>query len=143
MRLAVLAPILALSMAASACGGTAASALATATPAHTLDLALRDTAYDAPRLELAAHEVTDLRLTNTGALDHDFTIDRMPADVLVLGTQSPEHTAHASKAAAHAAPGPGKSITLRVHPDATGEYVFYCSIAGHREAGMTGTLVVR
>ncbi len=141
MRYAALMSLLAFAAAACA-AATPSSALATATPARTLPIELRDTAFAPARLEVAALEVVDLALKNTGAADHDFTIDTMPGATLVLGPQTSDHQAHASKAAAHAAPGPGKSVSLRLKPTARGEYVFYCSIAGHREAGMTGTLVV-
>lgn len=142
-----LAPLLVASLACLAslvlagCG-SASSALATATPTRTIELGLRDVAYTPSRLQLAAGEVVDLVLTNTGASDHDFTIDTMPGEVLVLGKQTAAHQEHAAHAAVHAAPGPGKTVTIRLRPSSKGDYAFYCSVAGHREAGMAGTLVV-
>lgn len=38
---------------------------------------------------------------------------------------------------------PKTSATGEVTPAAPGTYEFYCSIPGHREAGMKGTLVVQ
>jgi plastocyanin len=40
------------------------------------------------------------------------------------------------------APGQSAELTVPV-PDATGDYVFYCPIAGHRQLGMEGTLTVQ
>lgn len=127
----------------AACAGPSPNAvLARATPARSLALELRDTSFDLARLEVTANEVVDLTLANRGALDHDFTIDKMPGAALVLGAQTAEHQEHAQQAAVHGAPGPGKSVTLRLQPATAGEYTYYCSITGHREAGMAGTLTV-
>ena len=37
---------------------------------------------------------------------------------------------------------PGESGTLSFTPTEAGEYEFYCTVIGHREAGMVGTLTV-
>ncbi len=37
---------------------------------------------------------------------------------------------------------PGDSLTLDIPPTADGTYEMYCGVAGHKEAGMTGTLMV-
>jgi uncharacterized cupredoxin-like copper-binding protein len=36
--------------------------------------------------------------------------------------------------------GGSKTLTLHLKP---GTYTFYCSVPGHRQAGMQGTLVVK
>ena len=36
--------------------------------------------------------------------------------------------------------GGTKAVTLNLKP---GKYTFYCSVPGHRQAGMEGTLVVK
>jgi uncharacterized cupredoxin-like copper-binding protein len=141
MRSLLLAVTLALTIVAPGCG-SASSTLATATPMRTIEVDLRDVAYNPGRIELAAGEVVDLVLTNTGSSDHDFTIEEMPGDVLVLGKQTAAHQEHAAHAAVHAAPGPAKTVTVRLLPSSKGQYAFYCTVAGHREAGMAGTLVV-
>ena len=43
--------------------------------------------------------------------------------------------------AAHAMPGMSASVMFT--PTQIGEYEFYCTIPGHREAGMVGRLIVR
>ena len=76
---------------------------------------------------------------------HDFTIDRIDADVHVSylgGTGQHLHTDPEIEADVHFAltePGTGV-VHLKI--DEPGEYVIYCSVPGHREAGMVGTLIV-
>lgn len=66
---------------------------------------------------------TDVTITcpNKGQLEHDFNI---------------EDTEYGTELA-----GPGETVSVTVNLTA-GEYVYYCSVPGHREAGMEGTLTV-
>lgn len=64
-----------------------------------------------------------IEVINVGALDHDFTVDEFGiAEVLPPG---------------------GEAVTVTIPDDAApGEYRFYCSVPGHAESGMVGTLIV-
>jgi len=42
----------------------------------------------------------------------------------------------------HVAAGTGGNGTLTFTPSKPGTYAFYCTVAGHKEAGMVGTLTV-
>ena len=44
--------------------------------------------------------------------------------------------------AVHVAAAPGATGTVDFTPSEAGTYEFYCTIEGHKEAGMVGTLVV-
>ena len=64
-----------------------------------------------------------ITLVNSGYLPHDFTID-------ALGIQE-------------VTPQNGDFVTLTIPEDAQpGAYEFYCSMPGHKEAGMVGTLTI-
>lgn len=63
-----------------------------------------------------------LTLHNAGRISHNVTIDE-------LGVQL------------GAAAGATQSVQLTDIP--AGTYTFYCSVSGHRQAGMEGTLTVR
>jgi len=85
------------------------------------ELAIEATEYafsPAP-LKAAAGETT-IKLTNKGAMDHDLTIDALNVHL----------TATAGKTA---------QATVTLKP---GTYQVYCSVAGHRQSGMQGTLTV-
>jgi nitrite reductase (NO-forming) len=69
---------------------------------------------EAPEGEVA------LALSNLDAFPHDFTIDELDVQVPVDANETVEATFEASP----------------------GVYTFYCSIPGHREAGMEGTITV-
>lgn len=76
-------------------------------------------AFDPDEIEVAADEEFTITLVNGGAVEHDFTIEGQE-DRKVSVT-----------------PGQTAEGTFRVP---AGETVFYCSIPGHREAGMEGTI---
>lgn len=81
----------------------------------------RDFAFSPSQVRLAAGATVNLVLVNQGDVLHDVTI---PA----LGFRL-EATAGATATGALTAPRPGS-------------YELVCSVPGHREAGMSGTLVV-
>ncbi len=112
-----------------ACAGPSAAAPATGKPASSAQ-AVQVRATDMLKFEPATITVkrgapVRLTLTSTGALEHDWVVDNLDG----------------KRARVHAAPG--ASATVEFTAMAAGTYEFYCSIPGHREAGMKGTLVVQ
>jgi len=69
----------------------------------------------------AGSDVT-ITFTNTGVLQHDFVIEDTD-----FGTDLIDN---------------GTSVDLVVNLPA-GSYTYYCTVAGHRDAGMEGTLTVQ
>jgi uncharacterized cupredoxin-like copper-binding protein len=126
------------------CGGEVQDAtLASVTPARTEVIELRDISYSVTRIDTHRDEVVDLELRGVGALIHDFTVDVMPVDKLVIGHNATIHAAHIARFALIAGPEIGETVTLRIRPTKSGTYTFYCATEGHRAAGMTGTIVVQ
>lgn len=76
--------------------------------------------FDPDEIEVAAGEDVAIVLTSTDIL-HDFTIDELDSHVAADG---------------------GETATGGLRADEPGRYTFYCTVAGHREAGMEGTLIV-
>jgi uncharacterized cupredoxin-like copper-binding protein len=79
-------------------------------------------AYDTKQLSAKAGKVT-IDMTNSSPIEHDVAVAQGSA---VVG-QTPVFT------------GGSKSVTLTLKP---GTYKFYCTVPGHRQAGMEGTLTV-
>ena len=77
-----------------------------------------------PTIHVKQGDLVKLTLTNNEFVQHDFVIDE-------LGVHSP-----------HIMPGPGTTVTFAFLVTEPGEFTYYCSIPGHREAGMEGILVV-
>ena len=66
---------------------------------------------------------TTFEMISEGAAEHDFTVDALAVNVPVA---------------------PGDTVEVTIPEDAApGEYEFYCSVPGHKAAGMVGTLVVQ
>ena len=77
-------------------------------------------AFDPDEIEITAGEDVAIVLSSEDIL-HDFTVDGL--DV-------------------HVAADRGETVEGGLRVDEPGEYTYYCTIAGHREAGMAGTLIV-
>jgi uncharacterized cupredoxin-like copper-binding protein len=79
-------------------------------------------AYDPEDFSLPADEAVDLTLENQGVVEHDIVVEDLDDRELVYAAA-------------------GETVTESVTVPA-GTYTFYCSIPGHRDAGMEGTLTV-
>jgi len=114
---------------ASSSSAVAPSGPSTRTPAGTAVTALKlaanpsgQLAYNAKQLSAKAGDVT-ITMTNMSPLEHNVTIAQGST---VLGS-TPTFI------------GGSKTLTLNLKP---GTYTFFCSVPGHRQAGMEGTLTV-
>jgi cytochrome c oxidase subunit II len=76
--------------------------------------------FDPEEITVTAGEDVAIVLTSEDLL-HDFTIDELDAHVAADADETSEGGLRA---------------------DEPGRYTFYCTVAGHRDAGMEGTLIV-
>lgn len=116
MRLASVAAASGLALILAACsgGGTAASGGAAV-------ITLTEFKYAPVDLQAKAGQPLKLTVKNGGVVEHDFTIDRIGLKVLVQ---------------------PGHSAEREIKALEPGTYEIYCSIPGHKDAGMRGKLIV-
>jgi uncharacterized cupredoxin-like copper-binding protein len=98
------------------------AASAPAPGGNTLEVTANDIYFDPKTLEAPANTDVTINITNKGAATHDFYID-------ALNVQSPMLN-------------PGDTATVKVN-GAAGDYEYYCSVPGHKEAGMVGTLTLK
>ncbi len=101
-------------------------------------------------LEVHAGQAVALTLRNTDTLEHDFQVDHFPAKMTAsqmkhmhqaAGMAPMDSAGGMDVVHVHTLPGQSDSITFT--PTTPGTYTVYCTVPGHKEAGMTATLVVR
>jgi uncharacterized cupredoxin-like copper-binding protein len=120
-------------------------ACSTSGPATVLPVALRDVSFEPTLLTLRVGEPVRLDLRNEGTQTHDFTVEKIPATAVraksdVSGAHHMEST---TTYVLHAAVDAGKKGRTDFRPTAPGDYEFYCTVTGHRAAGMRGALRVQ
>ena len=130
--LAFLILLTAMALPLAACGGGGGSATTAASPAttgggggQTIALAADPSGalkYDKTQLEATAGDIT-IDFTNNSSLQHDVVVEGN-------GVNEASDKITASKTTL--------SLNLK-----SGTYTFFCSVDGHRAAGMEGTLVIK
>jgi uncharacterized cupredoxin-like copper-binding protein len=114
-----------------------------------LTLIASDITYDATQIEAQTGQPIQLTLDNNGVLEHDFSIAKIPLSGEVTMTMPADEIGEhdmshmAEHPDLHVAASSGGHNTILFTPSAPGEYIFYCTVPGHREAGMEGLLVVK
>lgn len=85
---------------------------------------------------------TTLTLENLDDVEHDFQIDEIDIEVGGGEIEPEEHNGGHADAdlSVHAEPEESDSVTFVANE--RGTYEFYCTVAGHKDSGMVGTLTV-
>lgn len=111
-----------------ACAGPSAAASSSKPTSSTQTVNIKTTdalKFDPATVTVKKGTPVHLTLANGSVLEHDWVVDNLD------GKKIQVHTA------------PKTNATADFTPAAAGTHQFYCSIPGHREAGMTGTLIVQ
>ena len=114
---------LVLALGLAACGGDASTDDSAAAASSGIEVEAGDLFFEPDALTASAGEIS-VTLANVGAIEHDFVVEEA-GDLDVVGLVAP-----------------GESATGTVELEA-GTYTVYCSVAGHRAAGMEATLDVQ
>lgn len=109
---------LAAAVALAACGGGSSGPSPT-----TVAMTGTEFAYDPSAVTATAGSTVKLVLENKGTVEHDVNIDALGLKMDLVK--------------------PGQTGELTVPDVAAGSYQFWCTVAGHKEAGMTGVLEVK
>jgi uncharacterized cupredoxin-like copper-binding protein len=112
-----------------------------------ITLTAKTMTYDPPTFEVTAGAPVELTFVNQGELEHDFSILEIPVEsVSEEDPMSAEHEMEMGTASLdpvlHVAAEPGATNYLTFTPTKPGTYEFFCTVAGHKDAGMVGTMVV-
>ena len=130
--------VLSFTLLLNACGGAAQ-------PGTEIELDAADFIYSPASVKIPVGEPVMLTLRNTGVVEHDFVIEQIDVkSVLKKDSGSDAHHAHgeAENFDLHISAQPGDTSVLEFTVAESGTYIFFCSVAGHKEAGMVGELTV-
>ena len=128
----------------SGCGGTSQ-------PVTELTVVATDFAYEPNMIYVPVGEEVTITFRNDGQVEHDFVV----TDINLAGTdehmeegegehmddEMDEHAEHLEYAI-HALTQPGDSATIKFTALEAGEYEIFCTVQGHKDAGMIGSLIV-
>ena len=121
----------------AACAGTSQ-------PTTEITVEAADFAYNPLSITIPAGEPVTLTLENNGGVEHDFVIDTIDVTDVVASDSGPaeHHQMHQPEYDLHFFAKAGETSTLKFTAMQPGTYEIFCSIEGHKEAGMIGTLIV-
>lgn len=101
--------------------------------------------YQPASIEVTAGQPVKLTFENMDTVDHDLSIMEFPMEMMGA-TQEPmaDHDmgGMTEQPELHMAALMGQNAVLEFTPSKPGTYEFFCTVAGHKEAGMVGTMVV-
>jgi plastocyanin len=129
LRARVIVAAIAMALALTACGGgdvetgkvAGKAGGAPTSGARTVDIEASNFQFAPGRIDLGTGEEVALELTSEDG-PHDFAVDGLGPVADVSG---------------------GETTTQRLRIDEPGTYTFFCTIPGHRDGGMEGSLVVK
>jgi uncharacterized cupredoxin-like copper-binding protein len=101
--------------------------------------------FEPASIELTAGTPVRLTLQNAGTVEHDFSVAEMPmVESAAASTPMAGHEMGGMQAVPqlHVAAAIGQRATVEFTPTKAGSYGFFCTVPGHKEAGMAGVLVV-
>jgi plastocyanin len=124
MVLAAIAGALLGAAATSVAAGTSVTGAGSVSdaPTATAVIEARDTKFLQTTLQMKNGEVLGIFVINRDPYGHAFDIDSLNI---------------------HVALPPNSTTAVAIKPAATGSLEFYCSLPGHKEAGMSGTIIVQ
>ena len=118
MRMAALACAAVL---ASACGGGGSGGGSTGNDTE-IKMTAAEFVFTPKDISAPAGKGIKLTIKNTGTVEHDFTIDSPAVKIPVPVA---------------------REVSKSIGTLPAGTYAFWCTVAGHKEGGMTGTLTVK
>lgn len=104
--------------------------------------------YEPASITVPVSQPVSLTIKNEGGLEHDFVIEKISIKDMALEQASAIDSGHnghdmtTTSYDLHLATLGGKTSAITFTPVSAGTYEFFCTVKGHKEAGMTGVLIV-
>ena len=110
-----------------------------------ITVTMKEFAFDPNPIAVAAGTPVEITLVNEGAVEHDFVIEVISVtDVSMDGAmEDHEMSGDHEEFDLHTSTPAGESSTLTFTPTEPGTYQIFCSVPGHKEAGMVAELIVK
>ncbi len=94
-------------------------------------------------IEVSAGRPVKMTLRNKGALEHDWSVQKIPMMGKKESASGHDMSGVSDKPELHMSAMGGQMGQVEFTPTEKGTYQFFCTVAGHKEAGMVGTMVVK
>ena len=109
-----------------------------------ISIDLKEFAFQPSEIEVPQGALVRVILRNSGTIEHDWAVQEIDVTTFNAGPQA-GHDMHAMTNAPklHAATQVGQTARLEFRPEKAGTYEILCTVAGHKEAGMKGRLIVK
>lgn len=142
--IAVVGAVLSLGLVLAACGDDDSSGADQPSPSVSEDLDGDEVAHDHDESSPVADGARRIQVNATSfAYDPDEITVSVGEDVaIVLSSDDLLHDFVMDEIDVHVAADRGETAEGGLRADTAGEYTFYCTVPGHRDAGMEGTLIV-
>lgn len=146
MRAAGIGFLITLVLIAAACGGGDSSTDEDVAVDQTITIDAKNVKFVPDSITIQAGQTVRLVLTNSDkGTEHDLASDDLPLSMIQGGGNGGGHgsttgTYAPIMLAVHAKDGETSSVIFKA--DTPGTYNIYCTIAGHKDAGMVGTITV-
>ena len=128
----------------AACGQTPSNTSTT----QEFTVAAKEFTFTPAVLNVTAGQPVVISLQNTGAVEHDWSVREIEISGEAKSSGETSASGHmmggmGDEPKLHVAANAGGKATLTFTPSKPGTYEFYCTVAGHKDAGMVGTLTVQ
>jgi uncharacterized cupredoxin-like copper-binding protein len=120
---------------------------ATPSDAGATEIAVKatDFAYSPSSITVPVGQPVTITLDNEGTVEHDFVVDKISVEDVEASENGPamhHQMGEMPDYDLHFYANAGDSAVLKFTAMEPGTYEIYCTIKGHKEAGMIGTLIV-
>jgi len=106
-----------------------------------VQVSMMEFGFQPSEFSVTAGQPVRMTLVNDGTLEHDFNIMEFPMEMTSAEADGHEMGAGMEPDLHMSAMG-GESGVTEFTPTVPGTYEYFCSVTGHKEAGMVGTMTV-
>ncbi len=105
---------------------------------NSFNVTMTDFKFQPDTLNVSAGQTVTVNLKNSGSVQHTFTVMKTP----ISGSYTSADAGNIFYNSDVVQPGASKTVTFTA-PSTAGTYQIICTVQGHFEAGMHGSLVVK